>query len=146
MIFERVRRWLARRVGGRDVGAWGERVAEAYLCRECRFTLIGRNWRNPADAREEIDLVMRDGPALVFVEVKARSARALVPGYFAAVTTKKKRVLRRACAAYLRGIRPRPTTFRFDVVEVEVPAGSEGARPVLRHFANVPLFAKDFRF
>ena len=103
-----------------------------------------RNWRNPADEREEIDLITRDGSILVFVEVKARAAGALVPGYYA-VTARKKRVLRRACLAYLKRLRQRPHTFRFDVVEVELPRGGGDARPVVRHFANVPLFGAHFR-
>ena len=124
-----------------DAGTRGERLAEAHLER-AGLTLLARNWRNPTDEREEIDLVMQDHEAVVFVEVKARSARALVPGFFA-VTDRKKKVLRRACRAYLRLLRSRPRTIRFDIVEVELL--HEGRDPVVRHFANVPLFPKDFR-
>jgi putative endonuclease len=127
-----------------DTGSQGERLAEAYLQRRCGFISLARNWRNPADEREEIDLVMRDRDVLVFIEVKARSTRALVPGYFA-VTPRKKKVLRRACGAYLRQLRPRPRTFRFDVVEVEFPEKPHGD-PIVRHFEHVPLFSKGFRF
>lgn len=126
-----------------DAGARGEWLAEAYLRRECGWTTLARNWRNPADEREELDLVMGDGEIVVFIEVKARRAGALVPGYFA-VDRRKKRVLRHCCAAYLRQLRPRPRTFRFDVVEVELEHGG-GAEPVIRHFENVPLFTKGFR-
>lgn len=128
--------------GRSDAGTRGERWAEAHL-RRAGFTSLARNWRNPSDEREEIDLVMRDGEVLVFVEVKARSARALVPGFFA-VTVRKKKVLRRACAAYLRRLRPRPRTFRFDVVQVELPETGGAAEPVIRHFANIRLFPKGF--
>jgi putative endonuclease len=144
MAFAQLHAWWRRVVGAEDTGSRGERLAEAYLLRRRGFVTIARNWRNPADQREEIDLVMRDGDVLVFVEVKARSARALVPGYFA-VTHRKKKVLRRACGAYLRQLRPRPRTFRFDVVEVEFPE-FDGTEPVIRHFEHVPLFAKGFRF
>lgn len=103
--------------------------------------LLAANWRNPRDRREEIDLVCADGEVLVFVEVKARAAGALVPGYFA-VTPTKKRVLLRACTAYLKQLRKRPLTWRFDVVEVEM--GVDG-REIVRHFENVPLFPKRMR-
>jgi putative endonuclease len=128
---------------GVDSGARGERLATEWLVRERRFTVVIRNWRNPKDRREEIDIVCRDGDVLVFVEVKARAANALVPGY-EAVDAKKKRVLRRGIKTYLAQLREKPRTFRFDVVEVAFPA-DESAAPVILHFENVPLFSKYFR-
>lgn len=142
-LIDLVRGWISPPAS--DAGTTGERLAEAYLAKHCGQVLLARNWRNPADQREEIDLVMSEGTVLVFVEVKARVTGALVPGYYA-VTPKKKRVLRRACGAYLRRLRSRPLTFRFDVVEVELPHAASGSRPIVRHFANVPLFGKGFHF
>jgi len=146
-----------------DAGARGERLAEEWLRRERRFAIVARNWRSPRDRREEIDIVARDREALVFVEVKARAAGALVPGYHA-IDARKKRVLRRAIAAYLAQLTEKPRTFRFDVVEVSFPAaarrrasGPNGptdtpaklaeieGEPELLHFENVPLFTKYFR-
>lgn len=123
-------------------GADGERIAAEWLRRERRFSIVARNWRSPRDRREEIDLVCRDGEALVFVEVKTRSARALVPGYHA-VDAAKKRVLQRATRTYLSLLRERPAVVRFDVVEVAFPAPPATVPEVL-HFENVPLFAKFF--
>jgi putative endonuclease len=137
----RLRAWLR---GPADAGTYGERLAERFLRRTCGHRLLARNWRNPADLREEIDLVMQEGHIVVFVEVKARVAGALVPGYFA-VTNKKKRVLRRVCIAYLRRLRVRPHTFRFDIVEVELPQRGSRGQPIVRHFREVPLFGKGFR-
>ena len=140
-------------------GDYAERVAAAWLQRERGFAVLARNWRNPRDEREEIDLICRDQDVLVFVEVKGRVADALVPGYFA-VDARKKRVLLRACKAYLARLHPRPRTFRFDVVEVALArVGTAGARPrtgstetaepcdepAVLHFENVPLFSKHFR-
>lgn len=51
------------------VGAYGERVAERFL-QEAGLTVLDRNWRCSAG---ELDLVLTDGPALVFCEVKTRS-------------------------------------------------------------------------
>lgn len=137
-------RWWHRLTGGgADGGVRGERAAENFLRRARRFTIVARNWRNPHDRRDELDLVGLDGDVLVFVEVKARAAGALVPGYHA-VDKRKKRALRRACAAYLRALREKPRTWRFDVVEVELPA-DRAATPVVRHFENIPLLGRDFR-
>jgi putative endonuclease len=124
-------------------GAEGERRAADFLRTQRGYAIIARNWRDPRDRRDEIDLVCRDGDVLVFVEVKTRAAGALVSGYHA-VGAKKKRVLRRVCTAYLRALRldVRPRTFRFDVVEVS--EGGGGAE--VYHFENVPLFPKDLRW
>lgn len=125
-------------------GARGERLAAEWLRREKGFSIIARNWRNPRDRREEIDLVCRDdrggeGSVLVFVEVKTRAAGALVPGYYA-VDARKKEVLRRAVTAYLNTLdaRARPTTWRCDMVEVALPAEGQGA-PEILHFEGVAL-------
>lgn len=122
-------------------GARGEAAAAEFLNREYAFTIVARNWRNPRDLREEIDLVARDGEVLVFVEVKTRAAGALVSG-FHSVNARKKAVLRRAATAYLRTLERPPVTFRLDVVEVTFTAS--GAAEV-RHFANVRLFPKQFQ-
>jgi putative endonuclease len=119
-------------------GAEGERLAAEFLRRRHGFEIVARNWRNPRDAREELDLVCRDGEVLVFVEVKSRPDTALVPGYHA-VDRRKKRVLRRAIHAYLTRLRPPPRTFRFDVVEVVTSARMA---PQTLHYENVPLFSK----
>ena len=133
--------WLKREVRG--AGDRGESLAAAWLQRERSFSLVARNWRSPRDRRDEIDLVCRDGAVLVFVEVKARAAGALVPGYHA-VDERKKRALRRAIEAYLARLHEKPRTFRFDVVEVSLPA-NRAAAPEILHFENVPLFSKYFR-
>lgn len=124
-------------------GARAEQIAADWLKVHRRFQVVARNWRNPRDEREEIDLVCRDGDVLVFVEVKARSAKALVPGYYA-VDARKKRVLLRAARAYLARLRPKPQTFRCDIVEIGLP-DSASTPPEVRHFENVPLFSKGYR-
>ena len=127
-----------------SLGAREERLAARWLRRERGFQLVVRNWRNPQDEREEIDLVGRVGETVVCVEVKARAAGALVPGYYA-VNARKRRVLRRAIKAYLAGLRSRPRTFRFDIVEIVGPEPGTLSGPTVLHFENVPLFSKYFR-
>ncbi|MBI2517003.1 MAG: YraN family protein [Opitutae bacterium] len=123
-----------------EAGARGEQAAADFLQRRHGFNIVTRNWRSPRDRRDEIDLVARDGEVLVFVEVKARSAEALVPGYYA-VDERKKRALRRAVHAYLTALQDPPRTFRFDVVEVAL----NGHLPAqCLHFENVPLFPKGY--
>lgn len=125
----------------REVGASAERLAADWLRRKRGLSLVTTNWRNPRDQREELDLVCRDNQVLVFVEVKARSADALVPGYYA-VDARKKAVLRRAIRSYLRAMPNPPIVMRFDIVEVTLPPKGTGLRPQVLHFENVRLWGR----
>jgi len=137
--------WQKFRSGGsraphNEAGARGEQAAADFLQARQGFAIVTRNWRSPRDARDEIDLVCRDGDILVFVEVKARAEGALVRG-FEAVDKDKKRVLRRAVQAYLAELRPPPRTFRLDIVEVTL----SGRLPAqVMHYQNAPLFPKGY--
>lgn len=123
-----------------STGERGERVAAEHL-KKLGYTVAARNWRSPRDRRDEIDLVCLDGEIVVFVEVKTRDAGALVAGYHA-VNSRKKKVVLRAAKAYLRALRPPPMTYRFDIVEVSV---ARGGGCEVRHYENVELFPKHFR-
>jgi putative endonuclease len=65
----------------------------------------------------EIDLVMRDGATLVFVEVRQR-ADASHGGAAASITPSKIRRLVRAASVYLMRF-PEPPECRFDVVAID---------------------------
>lgn len=136
-MFERLRKFF----GAADAGARGEKLAASFLRRERGFRIVARNWRNPRDRRDEIDLVCRDGEVLVFVEVKTRAAGAVVSGYHA-VDERKKDVMRRTIEAYLAGLRIKPLTVRFDIVEVAMPAAGQAE---VRHFANITLFGRQWQ-
>ena len=141
-MWRSIKTWLggATGFGAVSTGERGERLAADYLRRQ-GYVVVARNWRDPADLRDELDLVCRDGEVLVFVEVKTRAAGALVSGYHA-VDKRKKKVVRRAATAYLRKLQPRPHTYRFDVVEISVPNQGD---PEVRHYENIELFSKHFR-
>lgn len=131
---------LRPETGEGGAGPRGEQAAAEFLQRRHGFSVVTRNWRSPRDRREEIDIVARDGEVLVFIEVKARAAHALVSGYHA-VDDRKRRVLRRAIHAYLKALAEPPRTFRFDIVEVSL---SERLPAQCLHFENVPLFPKNY--
>jgi putative endonuclease len=123
-----------------QAGVLGEQTAAEFLRTRHGYTIVTRNWHSPRDLRDEIDLVCRDGDVLVFVEVKARAAGALVSGYLA-VDDRKKRALRRAVQAYLAQLSPAPRTFRLDIVEVTL---SGRLPPQVMHYENAPLFPKGY--
>jgi putative endonuclease len=139
-MWERIKGWWQRPQAAltsrRQTGDRGETLAAQFLQRS-GYRVLLRNWRNPRDQREELDLVCQQGEALVFVEVKTRAAGAWVSGYHA-VDTRKKRALRRAIRGYLQALGPKtqPLTHRFDIIEVELTAGQS---PRVLHYENVSL-------
>jgi putative endonuclease len=98
------------------LGAYGERVAVRALT-DAGLQVLDRNWR----CREgELDVVARDGEALVFCEVKTRSGTGFgLPAE--AVTPAKRRRLRRLAAGWLLAHDQHARDLRFDVVGVHVP-------------------------
>lgn len=107
------RRSPAQRTGDR-----AEQAALAYLL-AAGLCLVARN---VACRAGEIDLVMRDGPTLVFVEVRARAGSGH-GGAAASVGLAKQRRLARAAAHFLhaRWKGPLPPC-RFDVLAFEADA------------------------
>ena len=97
----------------RAFGQAGEDRAAAWY-RAHGYAVVERNWR----CREgELDLVVRRGRVLVFVEVKARRTdRFGVPAE--AVTPTKQRRLRTLASRYLDATEVRPGSLRFDVVSI----------------------------
>ncbi len=97
----------------RVLGADGEARAAAWY--EARgYDVVARNWR----CRDgELDVVVRRGRLLVFVEVKTRtSARFGTPAE--AVTPTKQRRLRRLAMRYLADTGTTAGELRFDVVAI----------------------------
>ncbi|UQU66256.1 YraN family protein [Couchioplanes caeruleus] len=97
----------------RAVGAYGERLAERHLLDQ-GLVVLERNWRC---GDGEIDLILRDGQAIVFCEVKTRRGDTYGTPAEAISPTKVKR-LRRLAARWLTERPVRPQEVRFDVVAV----------------------------
>ncbi|MGQ9659245.1 MAG: YraN family protein [Thermochromatium sp.] len=96
----------------RALGEAKERLAESFLIAQ-GLSLVARNQRSRCG---EIDLVMRDGAVLVFVEVRyRRSTRFGTPA--ATVDARKQRRLILAAQHYLQR-HPSPLACRFDVVAI----------------------------
>ena len=98
------------------LGAYGERVAVRLLT-DSGLQVLDRNWRCRAG---ELDVVARDGAALVFCEVKTRRGAGF--GHpVEAVTPGKQRRLRGLARAWLDAHDHHAPDLRFDVVGVLVP-------------------------
>jgi putative endonuclease len=99
------------------LGRGAENAAAAHLTR-AGFRVVERNVRL---GHGEIDLVCRDGDAVVFVEVKCRRATWGDPPA-AAVSWQKQRRLTRLAQHYLKWRRLGDVRCRFDVVSVTLDA------------------------
>jgi putative endonuclease len=100
------------------IGAAAEDAALAYLSQR-GLSLVERNFRCRGG---EIDLVMRDGEALVFVEVRRR-ASSRFGGAAASIDAGKRARLMVAAQTYLQRYRM-PPACRFDVVAIDGDAVS----------------------
>jgi putative endonuclease len=119
-------------------GLLGERAARKQLQRQ-GLKFLTANFRSP---RGEIDLVLRDGDCLVFVEVKTRSSEEWVRPA-AAVDAKRRRRLTRAGLDYLRLLHNPKVKVRFDIVEVLL---EDGAVREIRHLPNTFAMERPYRY
>ncbi|MBM7441668.1 YraN family protein [Streptomyces sp. HB132] len=112
------------------LGRYGEDLAVRLLA-DAGMTVLERNWRCRSG---EIDIVARDGDAVVVCEVKTRRAGSFEHPMEAVTRTKADR-LRRLAEIWLVGHGgPPPGGVRIDLVGVVLP--SRGA-PVTEHVRGV---------
>ncbi|MEW9534533.1 YraN family protein [Microbispora sp. NPDC049125] len=105
------------------LGRHGEQIATDFL-QSGGMRILARNWRC---ADGEIDIIARDGQALVIVEVKTRSGRSHGTA-FEAVTRDKLLRLRSLAGRWLA---TQPESFgaiRVDVIALERFAGDFAIR------------------
>ncbi len=101
------------------VGKLGERIALQHLV-DNGYIVLCQNWR----AREgEIDLVVKDGEQIVFVEVKTRTSHAY--GWpEESITLAKRRHMQKAAWEYLDAHQLLDTDWRIDVIAIDLsPSG-----------------------
>ena len=108
----------ARRDPRRRLGDAGEAAAEGWL-RRAGLVIVARGFRARCG---EIDLIARDGPVVVFVEVKTRAGGSYGRPSEAVTAVKRGRIARVA-SVFLARSGWGEKACRFDVVEV-VPVGS----------------------
>ncbi len=102
-----------------SAGPAAEELAARHLAAR-GLAIVARNWRS---RRGEIDLIVRDGATLVFVEVRLRR-NARFGGAAASITPAKQARLVAAAEAYLATLASVPPC-RFDAVLLD---GLDSAR------------------
>lgn len=97
------------------LGRRGEDLAHRYL-RSAGYTVVARNYR-PGGGQTEVDLVARDGDAVVFVEVKSRATDEFGSPDRAVGAEKRKHIMR-AARAYATRAGIEWSQVRFDVISI----------------------------
>lgn len=100
------------------LGAWGERLAAERLLRR-GWRIVEKNYRL---GRREVDLIVRRGEILAFVEVKTRAGARFGPPE-ASVTRRKQREIETVARDFIMRRRPDCPAVRFDVVAIVVGPG-----------------------
>jgi putative endonuclease len=101
-----------------STGKKSERQAEQFL-RARGLVVVKRNFRCKTG---EIDLIMRDGAALVFVEVRHRSNRHFGSGAETVDWRKQQKLIRAASHFLVTHPRYNDYSCRFDVVTSDTDA------------------------
>ncbi|MBI3159254.1 MAG: YraN family protein [Chloroflexi bacterium] len=114
------------------LGRKGESLARQYL-EQSGLIFLGANIRTPYG---EIDLLVKEGDTLVFVEVKTRrSKRYGAPEE--AITARKLQKMVDSALAYLQSQNDPEANWRLDVVSVFLPEGESPA--LIEHIPGVRL-------
>jgi putative endonuclease len=112
------------------LGRQGEDLAHRYL-QDKNYRIVARNYRTP-NGSAELDIIARQGPTVVFVEVKSRESNEFgLPERN--VDRDKRRNIIRGAYDFLRRSGHDPKQVRFDIVSITV--GPEVTQ--LRHLENV---------
>jgi len=114
--------------GNRSLGGTGESIAVTFL-RGIGFSIVECNFRSVCG---EIDIIARDGRAIVFVEVKCRKNDNYGPPQLA-VTPFKQRQISKAALVWLSKKRLYDAEARFDVVAIML---REHDLPEIEHIRN----------
>ncbi len=101
------------------LGVAGERVAIAYLT-SCGWSIEAHRFKL---GRHDVDLVIRKGHTVAFVEVKTRRSGVCGSGLEAVSRRKQRDIARVASVWLLRHGRPNDE-YRFDLVAVEAGRSS----------------------
>ncbi len=95
------------------LGRWGEEVAVQHIM-GLGWEILARNWRR---GRLEVDVLARDGPWLVVVEVKTRT-EPVQAGWHRMVSRAQQERLILAARAFLAVHPDRNLEVRFDVMAI----------------------------
>ncbi|HUZ46320.1 MAG TPA: YraN family protein [Terriglobia bacterium] len=97
------------------IGSRGETLAYWHL-RQAGYVIVARN-RRPHSKWGELDMIGWDGSTLAFIEVKTRTGNAAGPPETVVSRRQQQRIVRSA-KGYIKQMKRKPASFRFDVAGV----------------------------
>lgn len=115
------------------LGAAGERLARHHLEQQ-GYTFVAANWRYPGG---ELDLIMREGVVLVFVEVKTRRGERLGAAEESVSLAQARRLLH--AAQMFLAERPDFADLYWRIDLFSITLTSSGAVSRLNHIPNAIL-------
>ncbi|HKH82481.1 MAG TPA: YraN family protein [Gemmatimonadales bacterium] len=110
------------------LGLRGERIAIAFLT-SCGWSVEAHRFKL---GRHDLDLIMRKGRTVAFVEVKTRRS-ATCGSAVEAVSRRKQRQIGRVASVWVLRQGRDGDEYRFDVVAIQETPGGE---PVVEHVAD----------
>jgi putative endonuclease len=118
------------RTARQQLGAAGEHLARKRL-ETLGYVAVASNWRCPSG---ELDLVMRDGDIVVFVEVKTRHGEAFGAAEDALSAAQTKRLLHSAQLFLSEHADLEDLFWRVDLVAITLSASGQVTR--FNHLVN----------
>jgi putative endonuclease len=109
------------------LGLLGERIAARWMQRQ-GWSIVAHRFRS---GHRDVDLVVRRGDEIAFVEVKARRGDAF-GGPVGAVGFRKQRELGRSARVWVDRFGSEASAYRFDVIGVLI----SGQKVRIRHVEN----------
>jgi putative endonuclease len=99
-----------------ELGARGEGLARAFL-KAKGYQVVATNYRCPSG---EMDIIARDGPCLVFVEVRTRRSRGGFGAPQESISRGKRERLIAVAETYIQGCEGAPEDWRIDLVAINI--------------------------
>ena len=113
-----------------ELGRKGEDIALKYLT-EKGYELIARNYRFKRFG--ELDLIMKDGKYMVFVEVRTKKNTIFGTPLETVDYTKRRQISKMAQLYFVKEKIPEDTFSRFDVIGIVLP---DNAEPKIEHIQD----------
>ena len=113
-----------------EAGAWGERIAAAFLRRK-GYKILDTGYRSRFG---EIDIIASYKGFLIFAEVKLRKSDGFAQALEFVDSRKQSRLI--TTASFYLAETPTELQPRFDVIEVYAPQGVQTKHPQINHLED----------
>ncbi len=115
-----------------SLGNWGENLATKFLLNK-KYQLLRKNFRKRGG---QIDLIMKRGEELIFVEVKTR--RYIYFGMEEdALSSRQLKTLIRCAFFYVQRKNIKYKKMRFDLITIDLSQYANNSKVKIRHYIDL---------